>query len=78
MSLTACTECGKEISSKADTCPSCGAPTPSAKRVAKSTSAARIILMVIAILSVMPSLMLGGGCGLIVPAVLFVMALCLK
>jgi rRNA maturation endonuclease Nob1 len=29
MALIKCTECGKEISDKAKTCPSCGAPVKS-------------------------------------------------
>lgn len=32
MALIACRECGKEISSKAPTCPSCGAPVKKAPR----------------------------------------------
>ena len=28
MALVACTECGKQVSTQASTCPSCGAPVP--------------------------------------------------
>ena len=78
MALRQCKECGKEMSSKAKACPNCGAPSPNTEKVATATSIARIILMVVAILSVIPALMFGGLFGLIVPAVLFIMALCLK
>ena len=80
MALKQCKECGKQVSSRAKACPNCGAPT-AGTGLATATSIARIILMVTAILSVIPALMLGGLLGLIVlivPAVLFIMALCLK
>lgn len=31
MSLITCKDCGQQISSKASSCPGCGAPVPSAK-----------------------------------------------
>ncbi|HCE43879.1 MAG TPA: hypothetical protein DET40_10060 [Lentisphaeria bacterium] len=75
MSLKLCKECKKEVSSKAKTCPSCGAPV---KTGGTATSIARIILMVLAILLLLPALFIGGPFGLLVPAILFIMALCLK
>lgn len=40
MALLACTECGKEISDKASSCPSCGAPSAASppKRTKRKTS----------------------------------------
>ena len=32
MSLIACTECGKQVSTEANTCPSCGCPVPKQAR----------------------------------------------
>lgn len=38
MSLITCSECGKEISDKATTCPNCGAPTELGDRIADAES----------------------------------------
>jgi len=78
MALEKCPECGKEISSNAESCPHCGAPTLNAKSAAASSSAARVILMVMAVMSVIPAIMFAGGLGLIIPAILFILALILK
>lgn len=32
MAIKTCKECGKEVSTKAEKCPSCGAPVPTAAR----------------------------------------------
>lgn len=37
MALMKCSECGREISDKAEACPQCGSPTNVAKRSAAST-----------------------------------------
>ena len=41
MALIACSECGKNVSTKADACPHCGAPLDSILKD-KATSAARV------------------------------------
>ena len=45
MALIKCTECGKEISSKAKTCPHCGAPLVKEKK--KGSCLTKILGMVI-------------------------------
>jgi len=76
MAMMACGECKREVSSTATACPHCGAPVT--RGSGGATSAARIILMVIAICSILPALAFGGPAGLIVPAVCFVLALALR
>jgi uncharacterized membrane protein YvbJ len=78
MSIQQCSECGKDVSTTAKFCPHCGAQTSGEKTVARATSVARIVLMVIAIFSIIPSVMFGGCLGLIVPVILFILALFLK
>jgi len=78
MAIQECTECGKNVSTTAKFCPHCGAQTSGENTVARATSAARIVLMVMAIFSIMPAFILGGCLGLIVPAILFILALLLK
>jgi hypothetical protein len=39
MSLTACVECGRQVSSTADACPHCGAPSPSVMAFRRRTRA---------------------------------------
>ncbi len=78
MALEQCPECGKDISTTAESCPHCGFQDQSGKVVAAATSTVRIILMVLAFLSVVSSLLLGGCFGLIVPVSLFFLAVILK
>jgi uncharacterized membrane protein YvbJ len=78
MALIKCKECGHDVSTTAKTCPNCGAPTAKARQTDTSTSVARIILMVLAVISIIPAILFAGGIGLIIPAVLFVLALILK
>ena len=78
MAMTKCRECGKDVSTEVQACPHCGAVTSGKKSVDKATSAARIILMTIGILSALPAVAFGGGLGLIVPAIFIILALCLK
>ena len=78
MAIEACAECGKDVSTTAESCPHCGAVPSGKKAVATATSGARIILMVLGILLAVPAVMIGGCFGLIVPGILILLALCLK
>ena len=78
MALIKCKDCGHEVSKEAKTCPNCGAPTTQKRKTESATSVARIILMVLAIFSIVPVMMYIGGFGLIIPVILFILALVLK
>lgn len=71
-----CTECGKEVSSKAPACTHCGYTHLPAGGA--GTSAARIILMTFGLLGILPALLLFGPIGLIGPGVVILLALVLK
>jgi len=78
MALTKCQECGKDISTTAQTCPHCGAKPSGRKAKDTATSGARIILMTLGILSALPALAFGGGVWLMVPVLLILIALVLR
>jgi len=78
MAITKCRECEHDVSTGAKTCPNCGAPTVQETKTESATSVARIILMVLAIFSIVPVMMYIGGFGLIIPIILFILALVLK
>jgi hypothetical protein len=50
MSLAPCRDCGKPISTQAETCPACGArfPTASGKRILKGVLLSVVVLLVLA------------------------------
>lgn len=53
MPLTPCTDCGREVSSAAETCPQCGRPKPAeSSSEPRSTSLGCAILAILAILSI--------------------------
>ena len=78
MALIKCKDCGYDVSTEAKTCPNCGAPTTQKRKTESATSVARIILMVLAIFSIVPVIMYIGCFGLIIPLILFILALALK
>lgn len=78
MALQQCNECGGQVSGNASACPHCGAPTPKTQFKARSTSAARVILMVVGLLLIVPIVGMGQLPCLAVPGVLILLALLLK
>ena len=75
MALKKCKECGKEVSTKAKSCPNCGAQL---KGGGCAASIARIILFLLALASVPLAWEFVGPIGLLGSLVLFLMALFLK
>lgn len=61
MALVKCPECGKEISSDAKACPNCGHPLTTPKK--KMSKAAKIILIIVAVLIAAPTLTFVGCIG---------------
>ena len=80
MALVKCNECGKEISSKAEKCPNCGAPVVSSVDAARKvgTSLVRIISMFIFLIFIAVGLLSANIIFYIISGIALLIAIFLK